>query len=190
MEPLRVTLFLGLVFHKVVWEFLRNRDRPARVQRRGSGLLAKWFVKPLKALALVFLTIQTLFLDLFPITEQPSALRMWGMVIYFVGLGTAVLGRVQLGKNWMDLEDFQVLPNQSLTTRGIYRYIRHPIYTGDVLLLIGLQLTLNSWLVLAVLIPLGIAVKQALAEEAILSRVFPTYPSYCKRTKRFIPFIA
>jgi len=190
MEPLRIVLFLGLVFHKLLWELLKKRNRLASVRRRPSGFLAKWFIKPLKALALAFLALQTLFLDLFPIVAQPSALRVWGTVIYFVGLGTAILGRVQLGKNWMDLEDFQVLPEQSLVTKGIYAYIRHPIYTGDILLLIGLQLALNSWLVLAVLIPLRIAVKQALAEESALAHGFPAYQTYCKRTKRFIPFIA
>jgi protein-S-isoprenylcysteine O-methyltransferase Ste14 len=190
MEPVRIVLFLGLVLHKFLWEFLRNKDRPARVRRRSPGFLTKWVIKPLKALVLAFLAFQTLFLNLFPIAEQPSALQAVGILIYFVGLGTAVLGRVQLGKNWMDLEDFQVLPTQSLTTRGIYGYIRHPIYTGDILLLVGLQLALNSWLVLAVLIPLAIAVKQALAEEAVLAQGFPNYQSYCKRTKRFIPFIA
>jgi len=190
MEAVRIVLFLGLVLHKFIWEFLRNKDRPARVQRRSPGLLAKYFIKPLKVFVLAFFIIQTLFLNVFPIAENPSTLRVVGLLIYFVGLGTAVLGRVQLGRNWMDLEDFQVLPAQSLTTNGIYAYIRHPIYTGDILLLTGLQLALNSWLVLAVLIPLAIAVKQALAEEAVLVQGFPTYQAYCKRTKRFIPFIA
>jgi protein-S-isoprenylcysteine O-methyltransferase Ste14 len=105
-------------------------------------------------------------------------------------LGTAVLGRVQLGKNWIDLEDYRVLPEQSLTTKGIYRYIRHPIYSGDILLLTGLELALNSWLVVVVFVPMIVAVKQALAEEALLARVFPAYGEYCRRTKRFIPFIA
>ena len=188
MDALRITLFLGLVVHKGLWELLKRRDRSTKTHR-SPGLLLR-SIKLLKALALAFFAFQTLFLDLFPITEQPSALRVLGTLIYFLGLGTAIVGRIQLGKNWIDIEDYRVLPEQSLTTRGIYRYIRHPIYTGDILLLIGLQLALNSWLVLGVIVPLAVAVKQALAEEAILSRVFPTYPSYCKRTKRFIPFIA
>jgi protein-S-isoprenylcysteine O-methyltransferase Ste14 len=190
MDPLRVILFLGLVFHKLLWELLKRRDGMTRVRRQSSGFLAKWLIKPLKALVLAFFVFQTLFLDLFPIVEHPFALRAMGTLIYFIGLGTAVLGRMQLGKNWVDLEDYQVLREQSLTINGIYGYIRHPIYTGDIVLLIGLQLALNSWLVLAVLIPLGIVVKQALAEEAVLSEGFPAYQAYCKRTKRFIPFIA
>jgi protein-S-isoprenylcysteine O-methyltransferase Ste14 len=190
MDPLRITLLLGLLLHKVLWELLKKRDGSPRFQRRAAGFLGKWFIKPLKALALAFLAFQTVFLDLFPIAEQPFALRVLGTLIYFVGLGIALLGRVQLGKNWSDIEDYQVRPEQSLTTGGIYRYIRHPIYSGDILLLMGLELALNSWLVVVVMIPLLVAIKQALAEETLLAQVFPNYQAYCRRTKRFIPFIA
>jgi protein-S-isoprenylcysteine O-methyltransferase Ste14 len=190
MDPLRIVLFLGLVFHKLLWELLKVRDRRRKTRSRAQGFIGKWLIKPLKLLVLLFFAVQTLFLDLFPIAEEPATLRIWGTVIYFVGLGTAVLGRVQLGKNWVDLEDYQVLPDQSLTTSGIYRYIRHPIYTGDILLLTGLELALNSWLVVVAFVPLAVAVKQALTEEALLARIFPGYADYCRRTKRFIPFIA
>jgi protein-S-isoprenylcysteine O-methyltransferase Ste14 len=190
MDYLRIVLFGGLIFHKVLWLVLKNHDRSRKVGRATAGLTGKWFIKALKALVFVFIAFQTLFLDIFPIVNESSALRLSGALIYFVGLGTAVLGRVHLGENWIDLEDYQVLPNQSVTTNGIYRYIRHPIYTGDILLLTGLELALNSWLVVVAFVPLVVAVKQALAEEALLTRVFPGYAAYCRRTKRFIPFIA
>ena len=108
----------------------------------------RW-LQSFKALVLAFVAFQTLFLDLLPIYERPHHFRIIGTGIYFVGLATAVIGRLQLGKNWLDLEDYQLLAGQSLVTHGIYRYIRHPIYTGDILLLVGLELALNSWLVLA-----------------------------------------
>jgi protein-S-isoprenylcysteine O-methyltransferase Ste14 len=146
-------------------------------------------VKLVKASVLAFLAVQTLFLDVLPISDQPNTLRMIGMMLYFAGLTTAVIGRLQLGKNWVDLEDYQVLPQQSIVKQGIYRYIRHPIYTGDILLLTGLELGLNSWLVLVVIIPLFVAVRQTMAEEVLLARAFPDYSVYCRETKRFIPFI-
>ncbi len=189
MEIFRSVLFLGLMFHKVLWEVLKRRDADSRARQRSSKRAGRWLVKFAKGMVLVFLGFQTLFLDLFPISDQPSSLRMVGTVIYSGGLAIAVIGRLQLGKNWVDLEDYDVLPEQSLVTKGIYRYIRHPIYLGDILLLVGLELALNSWLVLAVSIPLLVALRQALAEEALLSQVFPDYHAYCKRTKRFIPFV-
>jgi len=200
VEILRLILFLGLVFHKLLWEVMKNQppatshqppatkhQRPTTSHQPPATFVR--LVKVIKGMVLVFLIIQTLFLDLLPISDQPTTLRIIGTIIYFVGLTMAVIGRLQLGKSWVDLEDYQVLPQQSVVTSGIYRYIRHPIYTGDILLLVGLELALNSWLVLGVFIPLLVVIKQALAEETLLAQVFPAYSAYCKQTKRFIPFI-
>jgi protein-S-isoprenylcysteine O-methyltransferase Ste14 len=189
MDPLRIVLFLGLVFHKLLWELLKARDGRRKTRSRSQGFIGKWLIKPLKLLLLLFFAVQTLFLNLFPIAEEPGHLRNAGAVIFFAGLGLAILGRLQLGKNWLDLEDARVRSDQSLVTGGVYAYVRHPIYGGDILLLFGLQLALNSWLVLAIVIPLVIVIRQVLAEEALLLRAFPGYVSYCARTKRFIPFV-
>ncbi len=96
---------------------------------------------------------------------------------------------MQLGKNWANLEDYQVLSGQHLVQNGIYRYIRHPIYTGDVLLILGLELALNSWLVLLVIPLIIIVVRQTLEEERVLQKSFPEYAQYRKNSKMFIPFI-
>lgn len=189
MEILRLILFLGLIFHKLLWEVLKRRDSASRVGKAPSHRPNAWPTKSIKALILTFLAIQTLSLDLLPISDQPTPLRVIGTLIYFVGLATAVTGRLYLGRNWVDLEDYQVLPKQSLVMHGIYRYVRHPIYTGDVLLLVGLELALNSWLVLAMCIPLLVIIKQTMAEEALLLRALPGYSTYRRQTKRFIPFV-
>ncbi len=187
MDILRIILFLGLAFHKLVWEILK-RDQPQKSTRqplpRKPGV---WLVKAVKVMALLFLIVQTLFLDIFPISSRPSLLRLIGTAVYLVGLAIAIIGRLQLGKNWANLEDYQVLSEQALVTGGIYKYIRHPIYTGDMLLLLGLELALNSWLVLSVVLVVIVVVRQALAEEVLLSTVFPGYDAYRKRTKMFIP---
>ena len=190
MDVFRLVLVSGLIFHKGLWEVLKLRSPIPTPQHQVPLNFGRIVIKAIKAMALIFLIVQALFLDILPISEEPSGLRIFAMMIYFVGFSLAVVGRLQLGKNWVDLEDSHVLPNQSLTTSGIYAYIRHPIYAGDLLLLIGLQLALNSWLILAVVIPLAVVIRQVLAEETLLLRVFPGYESYCKRTKRFIPFVA
>ncbi|MGH8507407.1 MAG: methyltransferase family protein [Gammaproteobacteria bacterium] len=189
MDVLRLILFSGLLLHKVLWEVLKRRDRDLGVGQHSGKNRGTEIVKLIKSIVLLFLLCQTLFLDLFPISEHPATLRVIGAAIYFAGLAIAVIGRLQLGKNWVDLEDYQVIPGQSLVTYGIYRYIRHPIYAGDILLIVGLELALNSWLVLGAFIPLFIAIRQASAEEALLSQVFPAYSAYCRQTKRFIPYI-
>lgn len=185
---LRLGLFSGLVLHKVIWEVRGRGSRPSSGAQRTPSRL-KRAVKLAKSLALIFLVIQTLFLDIMPMSAAPGGWRMAGGVIYAAGLMLAIAGRLQLGRNWTNVEDAHVLPEQSLVTDGIYRYVRHPIYAGDALLLIGLELALNSWLVVLMAIPLLVFVKQALSEEALLAKAFPGYAAYRKRSKGFIPFV-
>lgn len=187
MDPLRLFLFGGLVLHKIVWEVYKI-GAPAAPKKDRPGLATTAF-KAVKLVVLVFLLIQTLFLNVLPITDAPPVLTVIGVVLYCVGLALAIAGRVQLGKNWLNLEDADVHGQQTLVHAGIYRYVRHPIYVGDILLLIGLELALNSWLVLATIVPIAIFVRQALAEEKMLARSFDGYAAYQAQTKRFIPFV-
>jgi len=149
----------------------------------------KAILKVIKVAVLAGLVIQTLFLNLLPFRRDSIWRRALGGLLFFGGLMTAIAGRVHLGDNWANIEDYQVLPEQSLVTKGIYRYIRHPIYAGDMFLLVGLQLALNSKLVFAMFAPSLVIAKQAVAEESILAKQFPTYDKYKAQTKRFIPFV-
>ncbi|MGH2625159.1 MAG: methyltransferase family protein [Anaerolineales bacterium] len=185
-DLVRLLLFLGLVAHKAVWEILK---RAGRLERPAAVAAPLRLVKALKVVVLAFLLVQTLFLEIAPISAAPGRLQILGGALYLLGLGVAIAARVQLGRNWLDLESFDVLPSQTIVDRGIYRYVRHPIYTGDLLLVTGLELALNSWLVLAVVPLAAFVVRQVLAEETLLSRRLPSYARYCAGTKRFIPFV-
>ena len=190
IEPgIRGLLLVGLIAHKVVWEVLKRRDgrNVGTAQRSGGPLTTA--VKVVKVLVLLFLVVQTAILDVLPIDAEPGLLRGLGLVLFLCGLAMAVSARLQLGRNWVDLEEYRLLPGQALVARGLYRYVRHPIYAGDIMLLAGLELAVRSWLVLAI-VPLAIVViRQARAEEALLLRSLPGYAEYCRRTKRFIPLL-
>ena len=186
---LRIFLFSGMVFHKAVWEYMKRGSLAEKKESRPFELTLKSLVKLFKSLVLLFLIVQTLFLTLFPILKEPFTLRVIGIAVYLLGLAIAVTGRLQLGRNWVNLEDYQVIPDQQLVKNGIYRFIRHPIYTGDILLILGLELALNSWLVLIVVPLVVVVVRQTLAEEAILAKAFSGYEDYRRATKMFIPFV-
>ncbi len=186
---LRTVLFLGLVLHKLVWEVMKRREISPAPKQKESGFGAKTIVIAVKTLFLVFLIIQTLFLEVLPIMEDPATLSVIGLSIYTIGLVIALTGRTQLGNSWSNIEDYQVKPEQELVQSGIYAYIRHPIYIGDLLLVLGLQLALNSWLFLVVIPMAIVVVRQTLAEEKILSQAFPGYENYRQHTKMYIPFV-
>jgi protein-S-isoprenylcysteine O-methyltransferase Ste14 len=187
-DALRLGLLLGLLAHKGLWEILKPRDVPARAAPPAI-LPSVRIVKLGKIGVLAFLMVQTLCLEVLPIVREPRALRWVGAAIFVLGLVVAMVGRVQLGRNWVDLEDAQVRPGQSLVEHGLYRYIRHPIYTGDLLLVIGLELALNSWLVLGAALLAAVVVRRTLVEEALLAEQLAGYRAYCTRTKRFIPLV-
>jgi len=75
-----------------------------------------------------------------------------------------------------------------LITHGLFRYMRHPLYTGHFIMFLGTLLL--RWqsitLLLYLLFCIG-QIKRAQLEERKLLAVFPEYQEYCKRTGMFWP---
>jgi protein-S-isoprenylcysteine O-methyltransferase Ste14 len=186
MLILQIYLLSGLILHKVIWEMLRQKADEKPVE---SKSLKVTVIKTIKIGILLGICAQIWLPNFLPISENPATLQIVGTAIYTMGLLTAIAARFQLGDNWANIETGQVLQRQQVVARGIYGLIRHPIYTGDLLLLLGLELALNSWLVLGVLLLAPVVIMQAVKEEKMLVQKLSGYDSYCLRTKRFIPFV-
>ena len=186
MLILQIYLFLGLVLHKIIWEVLKNKSAGKSADPQSVKLVA---IKAVKIGILVGILVQIWLPDILPIATNSFLLRLIGVAIYTLGLATAIAARFQLGENWSNIETGQVLESQNVVASGIYAYVRHPIYVGDLLLLLGLELALNSWLVLGVLILTPIVMLKAVKEERMLAGELRGYEAYCQRSKRFIPFI-
>jgi protein-S-isoprenylcysteine O-methyltransferase Ste14 len=182
----RAYLLLGLLVHKAVWEVMKSgRSAPARAPRSLSLTL----VKTVKIAILLGIAVQTFMPDVLPLAEDPALLRVVGVILYTAGLMVALCGRIQLGNNWLDIEAAGVKREQAVVSKGIYRYVRHPIYIGDLALLIGLELALNSWLVILAALLVPVVLQRAVREESMLATTLPGYSLYCRQTKRFIPFL-
>ncbi len=77
-----------------------------------------------------------------------------------------------------------------LSTTGLYRYVRHPMYTSVLLLALGLSL--NSGSVIKYLLTLSLYVLfllKSIYEEKYLRLKYPDYAEYAARIPRFIPFL-
>lgn len=186
MLLLKIYLFSGLILHKVIWEILRQKADEKPLESQSIKLR---LIKAVKIFILLGIIVQIWLPDILPIADDPAILRVTGTIIYTFGLLTAIAARFQLGENWANIETGQVLKRQQVVAEGVYGFIRHPIYTGDLLLLLGLELALNSWLVLGFLLLAPVVLRQAVKEEQMLVRNLPGYDVYCARTKRFIPFV-
>lgn len=111
-----------------------------------------------------------------------------GLGLFGLGLAEAIWSRLYIGRNWGTPMSEKADPE--LVTTGPYRYIRHPIYSGLILAMIGTALALGVyWLIPLVLLG-GYFVFSAVVEERTMIRLFPaTYPAYKRSTRMLIPFV-
>jgi protein-S-isoprenylcysteine O-methyltransferase Ste14 len=189
MILLRLYLFAGLVVHKLLWERLKRQYGRSDVPSRPLSLRVR-LVKLVKLAILTGIALQTVVpVYWLPLTSDPTGVVAAGVLVFSAGLALAIAGRVQLGDNWSDIETARILPAQAVVQHGVYRYVRHPIYIGDLLLLGGLELALNSWLVLGVVALTPVVLAKAIREEEMLKASLPGYREYCQASKRFIPFV-
>ena len=110
-------------------------------------------------------------------------------VVTFLGLLLTLWARVVLGGNWSSGVVFK--EQHELIEQGPYAYVRHPIYSGVLVMFLGLAIfrgTLTGF-ILVVIILAGLWLK-ALQEEKLLTRHFrEAYPQYRKRVKALVPFV-
>lgn len=130
-------------------------------------------------------------LILYPTT--PLNTGVFSYALSFVSLTSLFLGFLILGFSALALgKSLTAHPipgkNAVLVTDGLYRFVKHPIYSG--LLLIGLSLTIaggffpHAIFYLALIVLLNY---KARFEERLLAARYPDYAEYAKKTGRFVP---
>lgn len=155
-----------------------------QTHRRGSSSL------PIRAviLLLVIGLIRTGALRGHSLVVQSGWLQGVGFVLFLFGLGLAVWARFFLGRNWGTPMSERVDPE--LVTTGPYRYVRHPIYSGLIVALIGTAVAITPYLSVGVVLIGGFFVYSATVEERNMERLFPdSYPAYKESTKMLVPFL-
>jgi protein-S-isoprenylcysteine O-methyltransferase Ste14 len=122
------------------------------------------------------------------IIPSNPALRIIGVVLCAAGIGFAIWARRHLGRNWgmpMSLQQ-----DHELVTTGPYRLVRHPIYSGILLAVLGSALAQSIVWFLPLVIWGIYFVYSAKVEERLMSQEFPrVYPAYQAKTKMLIPFL-
>jgi protein-S-isoprenylcysteine O-methyltransferase Ste14 len=111
-----------------------------------------------------------------------------GLLIFLIGFIIAIWARRHLGKNWgMPMAQKQ---NPELITSGPYAYIRHPIYTGVLLMALGSFLIVNMYWLIVFIVAAVFFIYSAVSEEKLMTKQFPkVYPSYKAKTKMLVPFV-
>jgi protein-S-isoprenylcysteine O-methyltransferase Ste14 len=138
-------------------------------------------------LILVILLARTRIIGAHTNTSNPW-LQGIGLALFFGGLALAIWARRYLGRNWgmpMSRKD-----DPELVTGGPYHSIRHPIYSGILVAMIGTTVAVSVYWLLVVILFGGYFIYSAFTEERIMTGLFPdAYPEYKRSTKMLVPFI-
>jgi protein-S-isoprenylcysteine O-methyltransferase Ste14 len=146
--------------------------------KRGEG----WVVLQLLLLALIFVSPK---IEAFTF---PLWLRAVGAAVIIVGGILGTLGVLNLGRN---LSPFPK-PREGgyLVRTGVYRLVRHPIYSGVIFGSLGWALLTDTLLGVALAAALFIFFDlKSRREEGWLTEAYPDYPTYQKRVKKLVPFL-
>jgi protein-S-isoprenylcysteine O-methyltransferase Ste14 len=120
-----------------------------------------------------------------------SILRLLGYLMIFGGSLMSLKALKALGRNWSGLDEYQIKKQHQLISSGVFKVVRHPIYSAVIFEVLGFELLANCWLFL----PLSIFVFWMLKnhipkEEKLLKEKFDSqYQNYKSHTKALIPFI-
>ena len=112
----------------------------------------------------------------FAILLSGALLRVWSIVVLGSSFRTTV----------------EVSDNQHVVQRGPYKIVRHPSYSGALLMCCGYGIAEQNWLSLAIAIGLPLIAflyRISVEETALVSGIGPEYQEYQKHTKKLIPGI-
>jgi protein-S-isoprenylcysteine O-methyltransferase len=187
MIPYAAVKWIWIVFGSfwVLAAFVQKRN--ARRQTVGSRLMQTSIIL---LVVLPFFTetprLGLLYRHLYPNSPE---LQYSGVLLLLLGCGFAVWARFVLGRNWSGI--VTVKEDHTLITRGPYAWVRHPIYTGILLALLGTAVAVGRVINLVELPVVAFAFWLKLrTEEKFMHETFgEQYTAYRQQVKALIPHV-
>jgi protein-S-isoprenylcysteine O-methyltransferase Ste14 len=177
-------LWLLFVVYWAVAAVGAKRNASSRLWRGGIGLRLVLIL--LIATVLRSPSLRDFLAEAQRSTSHSDIFGWTGVALCVLGFGLAISARWYLGSNWGMPMSRKEQPE--LVTRGPYAFIRHPIYTGLILAMLGSAIGVNiSWALM--LVPVGAYfIYSARREEAVMLQQFPEqYAAYMARTGMLAP---
>jgi protein-S-isoprenylcysteine O-methyltransferase Ste14 len=174
-------LALWIAMSRGVKEAAQSETAASRLSHVGPLLVAAYLLAAPAPLPLPLLTERFV-----PLAIWPAAL---GAALTFAGFAFSIWARFVIAANWSS--DVQLKRDHELIVEGPYRWVRHPIYTGVLLMFAGTALAIGEWRgVLALALAAGAFWRKLRLEEAVMRRQFgEAYVDYAARVPALIPFV-
>jgi protein-S-isoprenylcysteine O-methyltransferase Ste14 len=181
-----VALWLVLGAYWAITAIGAKRNIGARSERR-KGIALRLAIIVLMLLALRIPTLRQVLRNMQSHVADGAILGAVGVVLCALGVGLAVWARVHLDRNWgMPMSRKE---NPELITTGPYAYVRHPIYGGILLAMLGSTIGGSVFWVIPLVLFGAYFVHSARREEEIMISQFPeAYSAYMKRSNMLLPW--
>jgi protein-S-isoprenylcysteine O-methyltransferase Ste14 len=165
----------------------RSRDEEG-ARRTESGNRSFWLIIP--GFVAIFFAPPLEFLFLSAFLPRNLGMELAGLVIILFGLAIRIWTRMTIDGMYSGY--LRVKVGHMLVTDGPYRLVRHPGYTGFVIMTLGLCIGYSSLIgliaILMLLLP-GLAYRMVVEEKLLLAQFGGEYRAYIQKTRRLIPFI-
>ena len=138
---------------------------------------------------MIYVVIQFSAILLLIINTNINNISTYSLILF---IASAIIGVTAIIN--MKISNLNIMPelkdNHKLATNGIYKYIRHPMYTSVILLCLGFLLTeITTVNIIAMLVLIIDLFLKSRLEEKLLEQRFNSYKDYKNSTYRFLPFI-
>ncbi len=116
-------------------------------------------------------------------------LNVIGIAFFVPGTIIYLAARLTLGRFFS--KRLNLIKGHKLVTHSVYKYVRHPSYTGSILFWLGLTLLLNSILGFMAMLPsvILVLIRIPFEEKMLMNEFGQQYIKYLKRTKKLIPYV-
>jgi len=161
----------------------------ANQKRWWKGARGEWLVvAQVVLIALVFFGPRTMSDQSAWAFPLPRACVIVGRALMILGGALLLAGLVRLGKGLTPLPSPR--DGATLIETGPFALVRHPMYSGGLVLASGWALCVRSWLTVGYVIALFVFLDfKSRREERWLTEKFPTYRGYQERVRKLIPFV-
>ena len=118
-----------------------------------------------------------------------TALEWAGFAVTLAGVLIAIWARFVLGRNWS--ATITIKHDHEIVRRGPYAFVRHPIYSGTTLAMLGTAIYFGTFrgLLAVALTFAGWWLKSRMEERFMLEQFGPQYREYQREVKALIPFV-
>ncbi len=173
--------------------YLATHD-PALLERRkkvgpmAEQNMAQKIIISLALIGNVALLVFCAFDHRFAWSPVPPYVSMAGDVLIALGF---LINFFVFRENSYGASTIQVVEDQKVISTGLYARVRHPMYVGVLVMIIGVPLALGSWWELAFLaLVLPVLIWRILDEEKLLKNDLPGYREYAQKVRyRLVPYL-